>query len=151
LKVSHYFIDNHPAVMRLVEMVVRASETPVGLCGELAGRKEVLPQLLRMGLRSLSVAPPLVPQVKDLARSLRIIARVRAAYASSPGADGPPRYRGRRSRRLNEATRFRGCAVRGLERYISNSPAVGGKGPGDVNLGRLRKRARGPRDAKRRG
>jgi len=76
LKVSHYFIDDHPAVMRLVEMVVReAAETPVGLCGELAGRKEVLPQLLRLGLRSLSVAPPLVPQVKDLVRSLRIIAR----------------------------------------------------------------------------
>jgi len=74
--VSHYFIDDHPAVMRLVEMVVReAADTPVGLCGELAGRKEVLPQLLRLGLRSLSVAPPLVPQVKDLVRSLRIIAR----------------------------------------------------------------------------
>jgi phosphotransferase system enzyme I (PtsI) len=74
--VSHYFIDDHPAVMRLVEMVVReAAETPVSLCGELAGRKEVLPQLLRLGLRSLSVAPPLVPQVKDLVRSLRIIAR----------------------------------------------------------------------------
>jgi phosphoenolpyruvate-protein kinase (PTS system EI component) len=69
-------MDDHPAVMRLVEMVVReAAETPVGLCGELAGRKEVLPQLLRLGLRSLSVAPPLVPQVKDLVRSLRIIAR----------------------------------------------------------------------------
>ena len=77
LKVSHYFMDDHPAVMRLVEMVVReAAETPVGLCGELAGRKEVLPQLLGLGLRSLSVAPPLVPQVKDLARSLRITARV---------------------------------------------------------------------------
>ncbi|MBE3096827.1 MAG: hypothetical protein IMZ44_06805 [Planctomycetes bacterium] len=55
--------------------VWEAAETPVGLCGELAGRKEVLPQLLRLGLRSLSVAPPLVPQVKDLVRSLRIIAR----------------------------------------------------------------------------
>ena len=47
----------------------------IGLCGELAGRKETLPQLLRLGLRSLSVAPPLVPQVKDLVRSLRISAR----------------------------------------------------------------------------
>jgi phosphotransferase system enzyme I (PtsI) len=84
--VSHYFIDDHPAVMRLVEMVVReAAETPVGLCGELAGRKEVLPQLLRLGLRSLSVAPPLVPQVKDLVRSLRITAR------SPRRPPGPPR------------------------------------------------------------
>ena len=56
--VSHYFIDDRPAVMPLVERVVReAGETPVGLCGELAGRKEVLPQLLWLGLRSLSVAP----------------------------------------------------------------------------------------------
>jgi len=80
--VGHYFIDDHPAVMRLVDMVVReAAETPVGLCGELAGRKEALPQLLRLGLRSLSVAPPLVPQVKDLVRSLRITAR------TPPGPD----------------------------------------------------------------
>ena len=66
-------------------MVVReAAETPVGLCGEMAGRKEVLPQLLRLGLRSLSVAPPLVPQVKDLVRSLRI------GGPQGTGAEQPP-------------------------------------------------------------
>ena len=77
-------------------MVVReAAETPVGLCGELAGRKEVLPQLLRLGLRSLSVAPPLVPQVKDLVRSLRITARSPSMTALESdlrgGSPDPPR------------------------------------------------------------
>jgi phosphoenolpyruvate-protein kinase (PTS system EI component) len=67
--VTEYFIDDHPAVLRLIELVVRESgDTPVSLCGELAGRIAVMPSLLRTGIRSLSVPAALVPDVKNAIR-----------------------------------------------------------------------------------
>jgi phosphoenolpyruvate-protein phosphotransferase len=67
--VAEYFIDNHPAILRLIEMVVRESgDTPVSLCGELAGRFAVMSSVLKTGIRSLSVAASLVPDVKNAIR-----------------------------------------------------------------------------------
>jgi phosphoenolpyruvate-protein phosphotransferase (PTS system enzyme I) len=67
--VTEYFIDNHPAVLRLIEMVVReSSDVPVSLCGELAGRIDVMSSLLKTGIRSLSVPAALVPDVKNAIR-----------------------------------------------------------------------------------
>ena len=63
--VTAYFIDDHPTILRLIELVIRESgDTPVSLCGELAGRVDVVPSLLRAGLRSFSVPAVLVPDVK---------------------------------------------------------------------------------------
>ena len=63
--VTQYFIDDHPAILRLIKLVVReAGNTPVSICGELAGRVDVIPKLLRTGIRSLSVAAALVPDAK---------------------------------------------------------------------------------------
>jgi phosphotransferase system enzyme I (PtsI) len=68
--VTGYFIDDHPSILRLIEIVVRdAGATPVSLCGELAGRVDVIPTLLRIGLRSLSVPAALVPDVKHVIRN----------------------------------------------------------------------------------
>jgi phosphoenolpyruvate-protein phosphotransferase len=68
--VTEYFIDDHPTILRLIELVVRESgDTPVTLCGELAGRIDVMPSLLRAGLRSLSVPAALVPEVKNAIRN----------------------------------------------------------------------------------
>ena len=68
--VAEYFIDDHPTILRLIELVVRESgDTPVSLCGELAGRNDVIPRLLRTGIRSLSVAAALVPGVKNAIRN----------------------------------------------------------------------------------
>jgi len=68
--VAEYFIDDHPAILRLIEMVVRESgDTPVSLCGELAGRIDVIPRLLRAGIRSISVSAALVPDVKNAIRN----------------------------------------------------------------------------------
>jgi phosphoenolpyruvate-protein phosphotransferase len=67
--VTEYFIDDHPAVLRLIELVVKESgDVPVSLCGELAGRIDVMPSLLRTGIRSLSVPAALVPDVKNAIR-----------------------------------------------------------------------------------
>jgi phosphoenolpyruvate-protein phosphotransferase len=71
--VNRYYLENHSSVLRLLGIIVAdAGQTPVTLCGELAGREEVIPQLLDIGFRSLSVAPGLIPAAKELIRSLRI-------------------------------------------------------------------------------
>jgi phosphoenolpyruvate-protein phosphotransferase len=68
--VTEYFIDDDPTILRLIELVVRESgDIPVSLCGELAGRVDVIPRLLRTGIRSLSVSGALVPDVKHAIRS----------------------------------------------------------------------------------
>ena len=68
--VAEYFIDDHPTILKLIELVVRESgDTPVSLCGELAGRIDVIPRLLRTGIKSLSVAAALVPDVKYAIRN----------------------------------------------------------------------------------
>lgn len=71
--VNEYFQDAHASLLRLLEIVVRdAADVPLTLCGELAGRGDMLPRLLAIGFRSFSVAPPLIPGMKDHVRGLRI-------------------------------------------------------------------------------
>jgi len=68
--VTAYFIDDHPSLLRLIELVIRESgNTPVSLCGELAGRIDIIPSLLRAGLRSFSVPAVLVPDIKHVIRN----------------------------------------------------------------------------------
>ncbi len=67
--VSEYFREDHPAVLRLVRIVVEeAGCVPVAVCGELARQVDAVATLLKLGIRSLSVAPPLVPGVKEAVR-----------------------------------------------------------------------------------
>ena len=41
---TEYFIDDHPSILRLIELVIKESgDTPVSLCGELAGRIDIIP------------------------------------------------------------------------------------------------------------
>ncbi len=69
--VSEYYADDHPALLRLLRIVIgEASAKPVTICGELAGREEVIPTLLKMGFRGLSIAPRLIPTTKELIRSI---------------------------------------------------------------------------------
>ncbi len=71
--VSRYFQDDHASLLRLLGIIVAdAGATPLTLCGELAGREEMVPQLLALGFRSLSVAPALIPNLKELIRSLHL-------------------------------------------------------------------------------
>jgi len=73
--VNDYYLDSHESVMRLLNIVVAdAAERPLTLCGELAGREACVPRLLKMGFRSLSVAPTNIPATKELIRKLNISA-----------------------------------------------------------------------------
>ena len=72
--VNGYYLENHPAVLRLVRMVLEeAGQTPVSICGELAANLGSIPVLLKLGLRSLSVAPPLVPSAKQAIRRVSMV------------------------------------------------------------------------------
>jgi phosphoenolpyruvate-protein kinase (PTS system EI component) len=69
--VNDYFLQNHRAVLRLIQTVVEeAGNTPVAICGELAAQLDCISTLLDLGVRNLSVAPPLVPSVKETIRQL---------------------------------------------------------------------------------
>jgi multiphosphoryl transfer protein len=62
-----------PAVLRLVASTVAAGR-PVGVCGELGGDPAAVPILVGLGVRELSVSPPLVPGIKERVRGLTISA-----------------------------------------------------------------------------
>jgi phosphoenolpyruvate-protein phosphotransferase len=68
-QVNNYFVEDHPAVMRLINIILKeVGDRPVSICGELATDMGTIPTLLKFGVRTLSVAPPLVPSVKDAIR-----------------------------------------------------------------------------------
>jgi phosphoenolpyruvate-protein phosphotransferase/dihydroxyacetone kinase phosphotransfer subunit len=65
----------HPAVLRLVRQTVEGAEAHgrwVGVCGELAGDPPSAMLLAGLGVRELSMAPPLVPEVKQAVRSVTL-------------------------------------------------------------------------------
>ena len=69
--VNDYYEETHPSMLRLLGIIIgEASGKPVTICGELAGREEVIPTLLEIGFRALSISPPLIPTTKALIRSI---------------------------------------------------------------------------------
>ncbi len=79
--VSRYYVDDHPALLRLLGMIAAgASGKPITICGELAGREEAVPALLRLGFRGLSIAPSLIPTIK---------VRVRATFVDESATSAP--------------------------------------------------------------
>jgi phosphotransferase system enzyme I (PtsI) len=84
-KIAHLYEPTHPAVIRLIKMTVEAAHQNgiwAGVCGEMAGDPELVPLLLGLGIDELSVAPPLVGQIKYLIRRLTMEkARELAAFA----------------------------------------------------------------------
>ena len=71
--VADYYQEDHPAVRRLVDAAIRSAPgTPIELCGEAAGRPETLAVFLKMGITTISVAPPLIPLIKEAVRELTL-------------------------------------------------------------------------------
>jgi phosphotransferase system enzyme I (PtsI) len=86
-EVNYLYDPLHPAVLRLVDLTVRAAEKaqiPVTMCGEMAGDASSIPTLLGLGLRNLSMDPANIPEVKEIIRQTDIVAereRVQALLA----------------------------------------------------------------------
>jgi len=67
-EVTYLYDPLHPAVLRLIMMVIDAGRTyriPVSMCGEMAGDTRYTRLLLGMGLSDFSVHPTALLEVKD--------------------------------------------------------------------------------------
>lgn len=65
----------HPGVVRLLSSIASAAKQagkPASVCGEIAGDLRAVPLLVGLGFRILSVAPPLIPYVKQAVRRLSL-------------------------------------------------------------------------------
>jgi phosphocarrier protein FPr len=72
----------HPAVLRLVRAAVEGAvprQRKVAVCGELAGQRGAAALLVGLGVRELSVAVPLVAEVKEAVRELDLTDALRLA------------------------------------------------------------------------
>ncbi|UQZ86866.1 Phosphoenolpyruvate-protein phosphotransferase [Paenibacillus konkukensis] len=57
--VAYLYQPSHPAILRLIDMVIRAAEREgkwVGMCGEMAGDETAIPLLLGLGLHEFSMS-----------------------------------------------------------------------------------------------
>jgi phosphotransferase system enzyme I (PtsI) len=74
-EVASLYNSCDPAVLRLIEMTVKAAKRkkiPVNLCGQMSGSVRYTQLLLGLGLRTFSVAPSAIPEIKRVCRSVRI-------------------------------------------------------------------------------
>ena len=66
---------SHPALLRLIDQVVefsRVMDRDLSICGDMASDPNHLRKLVRHGLRTLSVAPAALGEVKAVIRSIRL-------------------------------------------------------------------------------
>ncbi|NQT89143.1 phosphoenolpyruvate--protein phosphotransferase [bacterium] len=90
--VSDLFQPAHPAVLRLISHVIHVADatgTRVSMCGEMSGDPVYVILLAGLGLQEFSVSPAVLPQIKEIIRSIsmdtaREVAR-KALSFSTPG------------------------------------------------------------------
>jgi len=74
-KVSYLYDFYNPAVLRLINIVVRNANQKgkyVGMCGEMAGKKELIPLLIGMGLREFSMNASSILEVRKEINDLKL-------------------------------------------------------------------------------
>lgn len=70
-RVAHLFSPHHPSVLRLIREVVlqaKRAKIDVSLCGEMAGEPIYCQLLVGLGLRTLSMTPKDLPEIKKIIR-----------------------------------------------------------------------------------
>jgi len=73
--VTNLYRASDPAVLRLIETTLKqanAAKVPVNLCGDMSTQPKYIPLLLGLGLRSMSLPPSAIPEIKQVCRSLNI-------------------------------------------------------------------------------
>jgi phosphotransferase system enzyme I (PtsI) len=73
-RVSHLYEPLHPAVLRMLRFAVRVARKrrrALALCGEMAADPRLLPLLIGLGIREVSMRPAAIPSVKRVIRSVR--------------------------------------------------------------------------------
>jgi phosphotransferase system enzyme I (PtsI) len=72
-RVAPLYRPAHPAVLRLINTVVKAGENAgvkVAMCGEMSGDVMFTILLVGLGLQDLSAAPSVIPEIKQVIRSI---------------------------------------------------------------------------------
>jgi len=72
-RVANLYQPAHPAILRLLERIIRTGidrDVDVAVCGEICGEPIYTMMLLGMGLRELSLAPAMIPEIKKVIRSI---------------------------------------------------------------------------------
>ena len=67
-RVADYYRPEHPAVLRALAKVAKVAADlykPISICGEMAHDMEMIPFLLGIGIRRLSIDPQFMPTVHD--------------------------------------------------------------------------------------
>ncbi len=73
--VSTLYSAADPAVLRLIRTVIQdayKAQIDVSVCGETASEPEYVMLLLGLGVRTLSMTPPMIPEIKQVIRSVTI-------------------------------------------------------------------------------
>jgi phosphotransferase system enzyme I (PtsI) len=73
--VAYLYTPFHPSILRSVKRVIDAANDEgisVAMCGSLAGDPLLIPLLMGLGLRTLSMAPTSLPTVKAMVRSINL-------------------------------------------------------------------------------
>ena len=71
--VSTLYSSADPAVLRLIRTVIQdahKAQIDVHVCGEMASEPEYIMLLLGMGIRTISLTPPMIPEIKQIVRSV---------------------------------------------------------------------------------
>jgi phosphoenolpyruvate-protein phosphotransferase (PTS system enzyme I) len=73
--VSTLYSAVDPAVLRLIRTVIQdahKAQIELSVCGEMASEPEYIMLLLGMGVRTISLTPPMIPEIKQIIRSVTI-------------------------------------------------------------------------------
>ena len=73
--VSTLYSPVEPSVLRLIRTVIQDANRhriDVSICGEMASEPEYAMLLIGMGIRTLSMTPPMIPEIKQVIRSVTI-------------------------------------------------------------------------------
>lgn len=120
-RVAQFNDPLHPAILRTIRFTARVAarnRTPITVCGEMAADPLALPLLIGFGVRSFSLTPHAVPEVK------RIIGKVHAGEAAELA---------RAAVHLTTARRVRARLLRGsgARRPSAAAPLPPARPPGD--------------------
>ncbi|OGW91942.1 MAG: phosphoenolpyruvate--protein phosphotransferase [Omnitrophica bacterium RIFCSPHIGHO2_02_FULL_63_14] len=72
-KIAYLYEPAHPAVLRLIKGIIEAGHQKniwVGMCGEMSGDAVLTPLLVGMGLDEISTSPVMLPEIKNVVRSM---------------------------------------------------------------------------------
>jgi phosphoenolpyruvate-protein phosphotransferase len=91
--VERYFNDADDVIFRMLRMTHDdVPGIPLSVCGELAGRPEHIARLLLCGIRTFSVAPPLVPMTKQAICNSTCTPLIRSQRATRDAAASDGEY-----------------------------------------------------------